>query len=115
MRVYCEFCGNAVEMDGNMTCPHCGGSLGENAMKEEERREQERLQNLELEKQRLKKEAAEADNEKWGKIVGSAALSGLTGQSLFDRIGRYIGKFLKSLIIIAIILVAIIVIGKLLG
>ena len=115
MRVLCKYCDNAVEMDGIMNCPFCGGSLGEYASEEDRRLEQERLREFELEKQRMKKEASEADDEKWGKILSSAAMSGLSGASFLDRIGRYIGKFLKSLIIIAVILAAIIIACKLLG
>lgn len=115
MRVLCKYCDNAVELDGSMKCPSCGGSLGEYASEADNRLEQERLREFELEKQRLKKEASEADDEKWGKILGSAAMSGLSGRSFLDRIGHYINKFLKSIIIIAIILAVVIIACKLLG
>lgn len=122
MRLTCEFCNNEVELEGNMTCPHCGGVLTEAAKKERERlrilEEAEKARQAELEKERLKAEekrlkaeAAESDNEKWGRILSSslgfAPLEIL--RRLFSRITRDLGGFFKILGIIAVIVIIIII------
>ncbi len=121
MRIICEFCENEVELTGNMTCPHCGGILTGAAQKERERlrkeEEAERLRQAEIEKERqkteqkrLKAEAAEADNEKWGKILsGAALLPFLNLSNLFGSIGRDLRGFFKILGVIVLIVIIIVV------
>lgn len=119
MRVLCEFCGNEIDVAGNMTCPHCGGAVGELAKKERERleklAEEEKRRQLELDKERekteqkrLKAEAAESDNEKWGRILAGSML-GFTPFSGIRRFMRDISGFFKIVGIIAVIVIIVLI------
>ncbi len=120
MRVKCEFCDNDVEIIGNMTCPHCGGTLANVAKAERERLEKleeaERIRRAELEKERLKAEekrlkaeAAESDNEKWGKILASGLGMGFFGRirAFLRRVFNGIWGIVKILGIVALVLIII--------
>lgn len=120
MRVKCEFCDNDVEILGNMTCPHCGGALANVAKAERERLEKlaeaERIRQAELEKERLKAEekrlkaeAAESDNEKWGKILASGLGMGFLGRirAFLRRVFSGIWGIVKILGVVALVLIII--------
>lgn len=120
MRVICEYCNNDVEIIGNMTCPHCGGTLANVAKAERERLEKlaeaERIRNAELEKERLKAEekrlkaeAAESDNEKWGNIIASTLGGGIFGsiRAFFRRVFNGIWGIVKILGVVALVLIII--------
>ena len=112
MRVICEYCDNSVEINDNMTCPCCGGSLGEAATAAMEQMRQEELEleraRLKNEERRLKAEAAESDNQRWGKIF--SVWSGI--KNFFARLFHGIGGLLKIAVIVLIVLAVVYIFRK---
>ena len=120
MRLICKYCGSEIEVEGNNSCPHCGGTLGEEARRERERlekiAEEERKRQQKLEEEKSRREYEDRQNERWGKILLAFFAPFAIIRYPFLGIGRFfrritydIGAFLKVLGFIALVVIVIIV------
>ena len=110
MRLTCNYCGSEVEVEGNMTCPFCGGSLSQQAKKERERLEKEAAEEKKRQDEQLKREYEDRQNERWGRFAFS--LLPFAFFRPFARLRRIfydLGAFFKVLGFIVAVIAAILI------